>query len=57
MQSLSPSSLSLSLSDTWLLLIVNVIVCIVGAIIDPKQLVTMGVSVLYLVLFVPASLF
>ena len=46
-----------SLSDLWLLLIINVIVCIIGAIIDQGKLITMGVSILYLVLFAPASLF
>ena len=46
-----------SLLDLWLLLIINVIMCIIGAIIDPQQLVTMDVSILYLVLFAPASLF
>ena len=44
-------------SDTWVLLIINVIVTIAGAVIDPSQLATMGLSILYLVLFAPASLF
>ena len=52
------------LLDTWVCLILNVLVAIIGAITISKAggtqsqyLTTMGVSILYLVLFLPGSLF
>ena len=59
--SLSPS-LPPSPPVTWVMLVLNVLVSIVGAAVandnDRNEfLTTMGVSVLYLVLFVPGTLF
>ena len=63
-----PLSLSLSLSlslhlpaDIWVIYVLNLVVAIIGAIVNDNKrgeyLTTMGVSILYLVLFIPGSLF
>lgn len=67
---LSSSSPSLSITllppppslDLWVVLTLNVIIAVVGAItvdsnIRSTYLITMGVSILYWVLFVPGALF
>ena len=57
--------MSLQTTDLWILLVINLIVSIAGAVSIsgirpgdvPAFLITMGVAIAYLVLFAPGSLF